>query len=84
MYVLCNVVMQVCGNGESVNFLSEWLRLWHERGSRSSKDLSVGKNLAVRDGDYDCYQSDCDSENRDEDSSLKNVLLVTGPVGVYA
>lgn len=83
MYVLCYVVMQVCGNRESVNFLSEWLRLWHERGFRSSKDLSVGKNFIVHDDDYNGYQSDCNSDNRDEDGSLKNVLLVTGPVGVY-
>ena len=76
------MVLQVCGNGESVNFLSEWLRLWHERGFQSSKDLTVGENLIVQDEDYNCYQSDSDSENRDEENGLKNVLLVTGPVGV--
>ncbi|KAF7141866.1 hypothetical protein RHSIM_Rhsim06G0104600 [Rhododendron simsii] len=73
--------IEVCGNRESVNFLSEWLRLWHERDFRSSKDLSVGKNFIVHDDDYNGYQSDCDFDNRDEDGSLKNVLLVTGPVG---
>ncbi|KAE8653870.1 Adenine nucleotide alpha hydrolases-like superfamily protein [Hibiscus syriacus] len=39
---------EVCGNTESVKFMSEWLRLW---------------------------------QNIDEENSLKNVLLVTGPIG---
>ncbi|KAL7246280.1 hypothetical protein ACSBR2_001409 [Camellia fascicularis] len=73
--------MEVCGNEESVNFLSEWLRLWHESGFRSSKDRTVGKKFIVQDDDYNCYQSDCDSENKDEENGLKNVLLVAGPVG---
>ncbi|CAL5384961.1 unnamed protein product [Camellia sinensis] len=73
--------MEVCGNEESVNFLSEWLHLWHESGFRSSKDRNVGKKFIVQDDDYNCYQSDCDSENKDEENGLKNVLLVAGPVG---
>ncbi|KAA8538484.1 hypothetical protein F0562_028145 [Nyssa sinensis] len=40
--------IEVCGNGESIKILSDWLHLWNER---------------------------------DEAVSLKNVLLVTGPVG---
>ncbi|GFY85345.1 P-loop containing nucleoside triphosphate hydrolases superfamily protein [Actinidia rufa] len=71
----------VCGNEESVSFLSEWLHLWHQRDFRSSNDLPVDENFIVQDDYYNCSQSDCDSDNRDEENSLKNVLLVTGPVG---
>jgi hypothetical protein len=34
------------------------------------------------DGDYNCPDSDHDSKDVDEEGSLKNVLLITGPVGV--
>ncbi|XP_057490564.1 uncharacterized protein LOC130776382 [Actinidia eriantha] len=73
--------IEVCGNEESVSFLSEWLHLWHQRDFRSSNDLTVDENFIVQDDYYNCSQSDCDSDNRDEENSLKNVLLVTGPVG---
>ncbi|XP_048438990.1 uncharacterized protein LOC103953161 isoform X3 [Pyrus x bretschneideri] len=63
--------IDVCGNHESVNFLSEWLRLWYERDFRANKDLTR------------CSQSDSDLEGEDEEASMKknNVLLVTGPTG---
>ncbi|CAK9154618.1 unnamed protein product [Ilex paraguariensis] len=72
---------EVCGNGESVKFLSEWLHLWHERGFRTSKNSTGGKKRFEQDVDYSSYHSDCDSDNIDDETSLKNVLLVTGPVG---
>ncbi|XP_059631837.1 uncharacterized protein LOC132274545 isoform X2 [Cornus florida] len=72
--------IEVCGNGESVKFVSEWLRLWHERDYRTGKDSTIGDKLIVQNADYNCYGSDCDSEDIAE-MSLKNVLLVTGPVG---
>jgi hypothetical protein len=34
------------------------------------------------DGDYNCPDFDYDSKDVDEEGSLKNVLLITGPVGV--
>ncbi|KAK9270529.1 hypothetical protein L1049_026110 [Liquidambar formosana] len=71
--------MEVCGNSESVKFLSEWLHLWHE--IRSSKNSTKGDKCVMQDEDHSCYESDSDSENIDEGDKLKNVLLVTGPVG---
>ncbi|GMJ02437.1 hypothetical protein like AT1G77620 [Hibiscus trionum] len=71
---------EVCGNTESVKFMSEWLRLWRERSSqaiKSSNNIDTGN--ALEDDDY--CDSDFDSENIAEENSLKNVLLVTGPVG---
>ncbi|KAA8546400.1 hypothetical protein F0562_002861 [Nyssa sinensis] len=73
--------IEVCGNRESVKSLSEWLRLWNERGYRMSKDSTNGDKWIMQDADYNCYQSDCDSENINETVTVKNVLLVTGPVG---
>lgn len=36
----------------------------------------------MQDPDYNCSQSDSDSGNAGEDANFKNVLLITGPVGV--
>ncbi|XP_073124671.1 uncharacterized protein [Henckelia pumila] len=72
---------QICGNGESVNFLSEWLQLWQKKGSPASRGC-IDEDTCLTE-DVGCYglQSDCDSDTTDGDDSLKNVLLVTGPVG---
>ncbi|KAH6782670.1 hypothetical protein C2S51_007963 [Perilla frutescens var. frutescens] len=70
---------QICGNGESVNFLSEWLHLWHQRGSLIIRGCTDEDNSAAQDVDCDYHQSE--SDNDDGEESLKNVLLVTGPVG---
>ncbi|GLT47100.1 hypothetical protein SLA2020_208190 [Shorea laevis] len=74
---------EVCGNNEAVKFLSDWLHLWHERDVQSIKDSSkVDKcNVQDDDDDYECCQYDSDSANINGEDSLKNVLLVTGPVG---
>lgn len=40
------------------------------------------ENSAAQDVDCDYQQSE--SDNYDDEESLKNVLLVTGPVGVYS
>lgn len=72
--------MQICGNGESVKFISEWLCFWHEKGSQtwsSFEDQNTVNNI-----DYSWSPSNADSENTDGETALKNVLLVTGPVGV--
>ncbi|XP_075650549.1 uncharacterized protein LOC142621123 isoform X2 [Castanea sativa] len=68
---------EVCGNDESVKFLSDWLHMWHERGFQISKVRTDGDQCDMQDDDYRCS----DSEDIDEEPGLKNVLLVTGPVG---
>lgn len=73
--------MQVCGNVESVKFLSEWLRLWHDRDSQSIKDSSISNKGNNLDEDDDYCGCTSDSDDNDE-NRLKNVLLVTGPIGV--
>ncbi|XP_076882550.1 uncharacterized protein LOC143531045 [Bidens hawaiensis] len=72
--------VQICGNAESVKFLNEWLQLWHGKGSRN-KCSTDDNNCIMQDFDLNYCPSDCDSEYCNEDNSLKNVLLVTGPVG---
>ncbi|XWS25152.1 hypothetical protein CRYUN_Cryun27aG0046100 [Craigia yunnanensis] len=72
---------EVCGNIESVKFMSEWLRLWRERSFQAIKaSNNIDKNNMQEDDDNFC-ESDFDSENIDGEDSLKNVLLVTGPIG---
>ncbi|XP_075639120.1 uncharacterized protein LOC142611012 [Castanea sativa] len=68
---------EVCGNDESVKFLSDWLHMWHERGFQISKVRTDGDQCDMQDDDYRCS----DSEDIDEEPGLKNVLLVTGLVG---
>lgn len=72
--------MQICGNVESVKFISQWLYLWHEKGSQTCKSFFENEKV-VEDVHYSSSQSDADSENVEE-ASLKNVLVVAGPVGV--
>ena len=73
----------MCGNTESVKFMSEWLHLWRERSFQAIKaSNNIGKSNMQED-DEDFCESDFDSENIDGEDSLKNVLLVTGPIGVY-
>ncbi|KAJ7959130.1 ATPase family AAA domain-containing protein 5 [Quillaja saponaria] len=79
--------MEVCGNDESVKFLSDWLHLWHERGFRSRKETTE-KRCSLQevddgdsDDDYSSPHSDADSENIYEEDNLRNVLLLTGPIG---
>ncbi|XP_019182102.1 PREDICTED: uncharacterized protein LOC109177240 [Ipomoea nil] len=73
--------VQVCGNGVSVKILSEWLHSWHERGSQRSKSFRSNDTFIEQEVGDDDYLSDCDSDNEDTENHLKNVLLVTGPVG---
>ncbi|KAJ9673640.1 hypothetical protein PVL29_023286 [Vitis rotundifolia] len=72
--------IEVCGNGESVKLLSEWLHLWHEKDSQSSKKATGGDKCIMQDSDNSFCGSNSDSD-LDEGTGLKNVLLVTGPVG---
>ncbi|GAU43260.1 hypothetical protein TSUD_134040 [Trifolium subterraneum] len=75
--------VEVCGNDEAVNFLSDWLHQWHEKRYKPRKDTSNRDTRVIQDDDddYICSDSDYDSEDMNEEDSLQNVLLVTGPIG---
>ncbi|KAL4589013.1 hypothetical protein LXL04_001915 [Taraxacum kok-saghyz] len=75
--------IEICGNNESVKFVNEWLRLWHEKGSRNNNKCctDISDNWIMQGVDLNYSPTDSDSESNDEETSLKNVLLVTGPVG---
>ncbi|MED6197474.1 hypothetical protein PIB30_056781 [Stylosanthes scabra] len=72
---------QVCGNYESVNFLHEWLKLWRER--RNHRKMYSTNEDQSDSQDYDYNGSDCDydPEKVNQDKFLRNVLVITGPVG---
>ncbi|KAL1214591.1 Replication factor C subunit 1 [Cardamine amara subsp. amara] len=72
---------EVCGNTESVKVMNEWLCLWHERGFQPSKDFLSSDEEKSQDADYNCSESDSDSENSGAEDYLKNVLLIVGPAG---
>ncbi|XP_012570633.1 uncharacterized protein [Cicer arietinum] len=74
---------EVCGNDESLNFLRDWLHLWHERRCQNRKGSSNKDQTDIPndDGDYNFPGFGCASKDVDEEGSLKNVLLITGPVG---
>ncbi|KAL9234676.1 hypothetical protein vseg_009519 [Gypsophila vaccaria] len=71
---------EVCGNSESVKFINDWLRLWQAADFRIRKK-SRNADSFVKYDEYDSDECDSDAENADEQSDLKNVLLVSGPVG---
>lgn len=73
--------LEVCGNIEAVKFINEWLCLWRVRDFHVRKRSSGVDKCLAREDDYDPYDSESDVESLDEASGLKNVLLVTGPVG---
>lgn len=79
---ISHIFLQVCGNTESVKLMNEWLCLWHERGFQPSKDFLSSDEEKSQDADYNCSESDSDSENIGAEDCLKNVLLIVGPVGV--
>lgn len=76
------MVLQVCGNLESVKFLSEWLQVWYERNSQNKKAFPGGIKFEKHDSNSNCSQSDSDYESPEEEDNLKNALLVTGSSGV--
>ncbi|XP_017252670.1 uncharacterized protein LOC108223102 isoform X1 [Daucus carota subsp. sativus] len=69
---------EICGNGECVTYLNNWLRLWHEKSSGVNK--IIGNIDSEQDAEYS-RTSVSDSGDMDEENRLKNVLLITGPVG---
>lgn len=69
---------EVCGNSKSVMFLNDWLHCWHDRVFGSDKE----NNSTSQDDDWDVFQDDSETVSKDvERDGLKNVLLLTGPVG---
>ncbi|XP_062109523.1 uncharacterized protein LOC133820962 [Humulus lupulus] len=74
--------MEVCVNDESVKFLSGWLQQWRERKFQICKDHIDCDTSDREKDDYIYSESDSDSGSQYEEDRLKNVLLVTGPVGV--
>ncbi|CAI9114632.1 OLC1v1015396C1 [Oldenlandia corymbosa var. corymbosa] len=72
---------QICGNSDSVKFLTDWLCMWHEKSSQVGKSSFYDDSAVDQDDDCFSYPSDSDSENFNDETSLNNVLLVTGPVG---
>ncbi|KAL0314309.1 UNVERIFIED_CONTAM: ATPase family AAA domain-containing protein 5 [Sesamum angustifolium] len=72
---------QICGNGEAVEFLSEWLHLWHRRGSLISRSCMDEGISVLQDIDHDYEQNDADYDTVNDEETLKNVLLITGPAG---
>ncbi|XP_048131184.1 uncharacterized protein LOC115734760 isoform X2 [Rhodamnia argentea] len=73
--------MEVCGNSEAVKFLTEWLRLWHQADYKNIKNLDGVEESSLQYDYYVLDQSDSESERKERHARLKNVLLVTGPVG---
>eukprot|EP01018_Ginkgo_biloba_P035757 Gb_12785 [translate_table: standard] len=71
---------EVCGNTNSVEFLNDWLHSWHERVFDTEKDRAKEHNSS-RDEDWGCFQDDSETLSKDGEDGLKNVLLLTGPVG---
>ncbi|RDX85315.1 hypothetical protein CR513_33515, partial [Mucuna pruriens] len=74
---------EVCGNKEAMNFINDWLHLWHEKNCPCRKDSSNKdhSNRQDDDDDYICSDSEYISEDINEEDSLQNVLLITGPIG---
>lgn len=62
--------------------MNEWLRQWQERGFQPNKDFLSSDEDKSQDADYNCSESDTDSENIGAEDRLKNVLLIVGPAGV--
>eukprot|EP00268_Persea_americana_P056580 TRINITY_DN6691_c0_g1_i9.p1 TRINITY_DN6691_c0_g1~~TRINITY_DN6691_c0_g1_i9.p1 ORF type:complete len:1428 (+),score=321.23 TRINITY_DN6691_c0_g1_i9:161-4285(+) len=74
------VATEVCGNVDSVRSLNDWMQCWRERVPQTSKSSVNGGKCDFQDSDSWC-QNDSDTENMDEGGILKNVFLITGPVG---
>ncbi|PIA47356.1 hypothetical protein AQUCO_01400197v1 [Aquilegia coerulea] len=72
---------EVCGNGESVRCLNEWLASWREKYSHNRKNSTRDIICVIEDSDYSSEESDSDAESIEERADLKNVLVVNGPVG---
>ncbi|KAJ6798913.1 Uncharacterized protein M6B38_212620 [Iris pallida] len=76
--------LEVCGNSESIKSLSEWLKSWHERGSQTITKRNILEQYAFKDAEESgdsTYANESDMDDLEDADTLKNVLLLTGPVG---
>lgn len=64
-----------------MKFIRDWLHDWRQRDIRGTKGPFDCDKSSMRETYDDCCETNSDSENVNGDS-LKNVLLVRGPVGV--
>ncbi|PKI38434.1 hypothetical protein CRG98_041133, partial [Punica granatum] len=71
---------EVCGNDDSVKFLSEWLHLWHQRHNHNSRYVNALDDSGSLEHSNSYHLPDSDSEYTEEEG-LKNVLLIIGPIG---
>lgn len=69
----------MCGNSESVRFLSEWLKSWNERFTQSGTNKITLEHCIAEESQDTAYEIESDM---DDEVTFKNVLLITGPVGV--
>lgn len=65
-----------------MKLLSEWLKSWEERVVQNITNGNVRNDFTVEDTEYGSYDCESDTDELDSEDSLKNVLLITGPVGV--
>lgn len=75
------ISLEVCGNAESVKLLSEWLKSWEERVVQNITNGNRRNGCTVEDNEYGSSDHESDMDELDCEDSLKNVLLITGPVG---
>lgn len=71
--------LEVCGNSESVRFLSEWLKSWNERVAQNGTNKITLEHCVAEESEDSAYGIESDMD--DDEATLKNVLLITGPVG---
>ncbi|ERM95492.1 hypothetical protein AMTR_s00008p00268620, partial [Amborella trichopoda] len=72
---------EVCGNSESVRFLNQWLNCWRGWDRETYKGPTKDYRCHIYDDDYSCFEEDFDVGSLDKETILKNVMLLTGPVG---
>ncbi|WCJ44632.1 P-loop containing nucleoside triphosphate hydrolases superfamily protein [Euphorbia peplus] len=63
---------EICGNDDSVRVLTEWLQTWSQKADKDPSECN---------GQDPNFEWGSDSENISKETTMKNVLLVTGPVG---
>lgn len=87
--------LQVCGNADGVAFIREWLAEWTARIAREQKKKLLTSQPAPKpkaaakkwqaseeSSDWLVSGGASDSDLRDDEDGLANVLLLSGPTGV--
>lgn len=85
---------QVCGNSEGVHFIRDWLSEWTDKIAREQQKKLLTAQKPNRPKPAKKWQASeessewlvsgggSDSDLRDEEDGLSNVLLLSGPTGV--